>query len=387
MNNIRFELRTYAKSNEGYIWVNFYVGRCKVHFTTKVEVMKKNWSDSKQMVLQGDKDAKDKNLIIENIRARITDVFVKYRLKDRKLTKETFMRAYHRPHDYDTFVDFARDYMKKLAARTKKSTQSSQEAVLKKIEARYPGLSIDEVDKDFLNDFYGYMLKELGNNMNTANKNMTVLKKYVNAAFDAGYMDENPFKKWKIKKTTASVVYLTEEELQDCMDLYMSGELDEKHHKSLEVFLLLCFSSLHIGDARRLQMEQFTEETFTYYRQKLETRNPKPIMVPVSAPLRDIIHNMVGVRKKGPVIEKVPADQTMNECLKDVSDRLELNKKLSLKVGRHTFATIFLRKTKDLACLKEIMGHSEFRETLVYAHVLSETKIEGVSTAFAGFSF
>ena len=42
---------------------------------------------------------------------------------------------------------------------------------------------------------------------------------------------------------------------------------------------------------------------------------------------------------------------------------------------------------KDLACLKEIMGHSEFRETLVYAHVLSETKIEGVSTAFAGFSF
>lgn len=110
-------------------------------------------------------------------------------------------------------------------------------------------------------------------------------------------------------------------------------------------------------------------------------------MVPVSAPLRDIIHNMVGVRKKGPLIEKVPADQTMNRCLKDISKELELNKNISLKAGRHTFATIFLRKTKDLACLKEIMGHSEFRETLVYAHVLSETKIEGVDAAFSGFTF
>lgn len=269
MVNLNLFLRKYSKTDKrGIVWISFYINREKVSFSTKVEVLEKDWSKKSSRVSQADRNASDKNLVIESIVARVTDVFVKYRLRNRKLTKDIFLRAYHRPNDYETFVDFARDYMKKLGPRTKKSTQSSQEVVLKKIEMRYPKLAIDEVDKSFLDDFYGYLLKELNNNMNTANKNMTVLKKYVLAAYEAGYMDENPFKKWKIKKTTASVVYLTEEELKECMDLYMSGELDEKHHKSLEVFLLLCFSSLHIGDARRLKMEQFSQDTFTYFRQK-----------------------------------------------------------------------------------------------------------------------
>ena len=32
----------------------------------------------------------------------------------------------------------------------------------------------------------------------------------------------------------------------------------------------------------------------------------------------------------------------------------------------------------DLATLKEIMGHSDIKETLVYAHVLDESKQEGM---------
>ena len=57
---------------------------------------------------------------------------------------------------------------------------------------------------------------------------------------------------------------------------------------------------------------------------------------------------------------------------------VEIDKPLTHKVGRHTFATIFLRKTKDIAALKEILGHSDISETLVYAHVLDESKQEGI---------
>ena len=385
MINVKFELRTYKERQDGMIWIIFYAGRDKVHFTTKIQCNKKNWSPVKQRVLSGDKNADDKNLILENMRARINEVAVKFRLKDKTFNRETFLRAYHRPTDFATFIDFARYHQKKIAYRMKNSTLETEKGMLKKIENRWPNLALDEIDVEFLEQYYSYMIKDLGNNMNTANKNMTVLKKYVYAAIDAGYIDENPFKHWKIKKTTASVVYLTEDELMKCMDLYASGELDKTHHKSLEIFLFLCFSSLHIGDARRLRLEQFSNDTFTYYREKLETRNPRPIMVPVSEPLKEVIRYMVGCRRKGPVITDAPADQTMNDCLKDIAKQLDIDRRLTLKVGRHTFATIFLRKTKDLACLKEIMGHSEFRETLVYAHVLNETKIEGVSAAFNGF--
>ena len=110
-------------------------------------------------------------------------------------------------------------------------------------------------------------------------------------------------------------------------------------------------------------------------------------MVPTSIPLMFVLNNIVGTRRKGLVLENLPAEQTINYRLKEIAKIAKIDKNLTLKVGRHTFATIFLRKTKDLATLKEIMGHSEFKETLVYAHVIDDAKIEGVVTAFNSLDY
>lgn len=384
MANVKFQYREYA-GNSGYIWVCFYVNREKVHFSTKVEVKGAAWSDKQQAVTAKDPYHKDKNLIIESIRARINNVLVKYRLKDRKLTRETFLRAYRRPSDFDTFVDFARYHQDKISAREAESTRKTEDVVLTKLQECYPDMAIDELDEDKLDGFFSYLMRDLGNNRNTAMKNMTILKKFARAAWRAGYMEEDPFRNWKIQKTTPSITYLDEEELKQLLQIYESGSLSLVKHQSLEVFLFLAFSSLHIGDALALQLEQIGERSFTYYRKKLETRNPHPILVPVCEPLRRILQNIVGVRRKGKVLLGYPCEQTMNEKLKLITADAGISKKVTLKVARHTFATIFLRKTRDLAALKEIMGHSEFRETLVYAHVMEESKMEGVDIAFQGF--
>jgi site-specific recombinase XerD len=384
MATVKFIYREYS-GNSGYVWVSFYVNREKVHFSTKVEVKGAAWSDKSQAVTSKDPLYKDKNLIIESIRSRINNVLVKYRLRDRKLTRETFLRAYRRPSDFETFVEFARYHQNKISARQAESTIRTENAVLAKLEEAFPDMAIDELDEDKLDEFFGYMLGELGNNRNTAYKNMTILKKFARAAWRAGYMDEDPFRNWKIKKTTPSIVYLDEDELKQLLQIYESGSLNLVQHQTLEVFLFLVFSSLHIGDAQALQIEQIGEHSFTYYRKKLETRNPKPIVVPVCEPLRRILQNIVGVRRKGKVLVGYPTEQTMNKKLKDIVKDAGINKEMTLKVARHTFATIFLRKTRDLAALKEIRGHSEFRETLVYAHVMEESKQEGVDIAFGGF--
>lgn len=77
MNNIKFLLRTYKDDSRGVIWISFYVGRDKIHFSTKIEVERKNWSVKNERVGSGDRDAKDKNLILDNLYSRVTDVFVK----------------------------------------------------------------------------------------------------------------------------------------------------------------------------------------------------------------------------------------------------------------------------------------------------------------------
>ncbi|NLB17554.1 MAG: tyrosine-type recombinase/integrase, partial [Syntrophomonadaceae bacterium] len=42
-------------------------------------------------------------------------------------------------------------------------------------------------------------------------------------------------------------------------------------------------------------------------------------------------------------------------------------------------------KTKDITALQKILGHSSLSETMIYAHVLDESKQEGVK-CFDGFA-
>lgn len=384
MINIKTYLRKYANESSGIVWVSFYINREKVNFSTKVAVDCKNWSEKNACVKPGDKNASDKNLIIENIHARINNVLVKYRLKDKKLTRDAFLRAYHRPTDFNTFFEYVTAQQKKLSIKTELSTLSTHISAIRKLQQYSPTLTFDDITKDWLDDYFIYLRKDLDNNSNTAYKNMSILKKYVRMAYKDGYMDENPFDSWQIKKTTASCVYLTEDELTRLTNLYRSGELEYNYHKTLEFFLFLCFSSLHVGDAKGMKLEQFGDTSFTYYRLKLRNKKPEPIVVPISEPLRNLLVNIVGPRKKGPVFENIQADQTMNRNLKEIAAIASIDKPITHKVGRHTFATIFLRKTKDIAALREILGHSDISETLIYAHVLEESKQEGIQ-CFNGF--
>lgn len=379
MINVKIYLRKYQKdSQSGILWVSFYIAREKVNFSTKVEVDAKNWNEKKNAITSGDKNAKDKNLVIEHILSRINDVFVKYRLRDKEITRNLFLRAYHRPTDYNTFYDYVTAAMKKTSVRMELSTMHTHMSVISKMRVYAPDLAFDDINKEWLDDYYLYLRKELDNNDNTAYKNMAVLKKYVRMAYKDGYMEENPFDEWMIRKVKTACVYLTEEELETLVELYRHGRLEYKLHKTLEFFLFMCFSSLHIGDVKRLQLEQFTDTSFTYFRMKLKNRKPEPIVVPISNPLASLLREIVGPRKKGPVFESTQADQTMNRNLKEIAEIAGINKVLTHKVGRHTFATIYLRKTKDIASLREILGHSDISETLIYAHVLDESKQEGI---------
>ena len=320
----------------------------------------------------------DKNLIIDNIRARINDVLVKYRLRNKKLTKEGFLKTYHRPDDYPTFFDFIKDYQQKFSSLTEPATMCVHESVINKIKEFAPNLHFDDITTDWLDKYYLYLRKSLNNCENTAYKNLSIFRKYVRYAFKNGYMDEYPFDNWKIRRTKSNYTYLTENELEKLVKLYQEGSLEAKYHKTLEFFLFMCFSSLHIGDAKTLKLEQFTNNSFTYFRIKNRNKKPEPIVVPVSSTLRQLLFGIVGYRKNGLIFENLMQDQTMNGYLKEIAKIAGINKNISHKTGRHTFATYFLGKTKDLASLKDILGHSELRETLIYAHVLDESKQEGI---------
>ena len=372
MVTINLYWRQHSISDTGVVWVKFYTNNERVHFSTSVKCTKKNWSKIRQRISNADPLYKDNNLIIENVLARCNEVFVKFRLKNRKMTKAGFLRDYNRPSDFPDFFAFVKEHRKKISLRNTLSTLQTHKTIIRKLQQYNPALHFDDFSHDWLDEYYHHLRYKMGNNDNTAMKNMAVLKVYIRAAVKAGYIEDYPFADWHIRRVTTSYVYLTEAELQKLMNAYRNGEIAGKYYQTLELFLFLCFSSLHIGDAKDLLVENFTETSFIYYRIKNRNKKPVPVRVPISDPLKMIYKNIVGNRKDGRVFGRLCADQTMNRYLKIICSDLDINKDISLKTGRHTFATIYLAKTKDITALKEIMGHSDIQETLIYAHVMED---------------
>ena len=292
MVTVQTYLRQYA-GKTGVVWIQFYINRVKIHFTTKVKVFAKDWNETKSIVKTSDPSHSDKNLIIGNIQARVNNVFVKYRLKDKTLTKESFLRAYNRPDDYETIYPFIEHHQKRCSSRTEYSTLTTHISAIKKIQNYAPKLHFDDITTEWLDHYYAYLRKDLDNNDNTAGKNMSILRKYIRAAWKEGYIEENPFEEWHIKRTTASYNYLTEEELRKLLELYQAGELEHKQHITLQFFLFMCFSSLHVTDAKNLTLEQFLEDSFTYFRIKLRNKKPDPIVIPISTPLPQLSHTKI----------------------------------------------------------------------------------------------
>jgi integrase len=216
---------------------------------------------------------------------------------------------------------------------------------MNKLKGYKDDLTFEDVTVDFIREYSVYLKKTLGNRDTTTNKNLTTIKIYVNDAVKRGYMSANPFEDIRIKRQrVVPVDYLTEAELTKLTDLYSEKSLPDNLQKALGFFLFMCFTSLHIGDAKQVKMEHITNSTLTYYRKKNRNSKPEPIFIPLSKPAKKIIKQEAGFRVKGLLFDGMYPDQRINKFLKRIAEKVGIDKKVSAKTGRHTFATIYLRR-------------------------------------------
>lgn len=374
--------RVYQKSpnlkGEAPIYISFYLNRKKIEVATKISVSVNDFDKERGIIKTSSEFAKDKNLIIDNIRASINDIFVQNRLRNRTLTAEQFWSEFRNPKNYSDFFSFVVQSQKLRFQEVKEKTKIKHLTVLNTLyEFKHP-IHFDELTTDLFRKYILHCRKVRKNQEVTINKNIDTISVYLNEAIRAGYISENPVHKIKLRGVQSEPVYLNEEELTTLLYMYKREECPGNMHMVLEFFLFLCFSSLHIGDAKALTIEQIGKEEFYYIREKLTNTCPKIVHVPISDPLRTIINKVKGDRKSGKLFNHIITDQKINTNLKEIALRASIKKRLCAKTGRHTFATVFLRRTKDINTLKDIMGHSNIKQTLVYVHVLDQDRKEGI---------
>ena len=103
-----------------------------------------------------------------------------------------------------------------------------------------------------------------------------------------------------------------------------------------------------------------------------------PVTVPLSDPARYIYEYYRAGRTKGNLFMNLPTDQDINRVLKTIAGKVGITKDISSKTGRHTFATLYYKKTHDIVTLSHLLGHSSITMTMVYAHALEDEREAGI---------
>ena len=352
------------------------IERKKIRLPLGIAVSSQEWDAEKERVRGRGKEAKDFNLIIDNTKAKITEIMVKSRLTGEKLTRVNFLAMYNRPDDTMNFNEYARQHLQELKNAYQPATLRHHQAALKKLESYAPGLQISDITPEWLQTYASYLRRTFGNNPGTIRKNMCVIRTHYYAAMRAGKTKINPFEVYRLPAADPSVVFLTEEELSTLVALYLEESLEENEQTVLRFFLFMAFTGMHISDARELQIEQIIGGEIQYRRVKTQSL----VRVPLCRPAQVIVAYYRGKRMRGYLITGVPTDQAFNRVIKKICVRVGIDKPVSAKAARHTFATIYHKRNNgDLGTLSKLLGHAKIDTTMIYAHIMQEDRRAGVS--------
>jgi integrase len=187
-------------------------------------------------------------------------------------------------------------------------------------------------------------------------------------AVQENILRENPFKYLSFKSHESDRMYLEPAELDKLWDLYKKNLYPENLQKVLRMYLFSCFTGARLSDLKTLRHDHIIGDKLVFQPQK---QRSKMVRVPLIPAALQLIRDTGEHRIKGILFEHY-SEKVMRAHLRTIADLAGIPKKITFHSGRHTFATMFLRETKNIKALQELLGHTNIKDTMIYAHILGE---------------
>ena len=359
------------------IYVSTVVSGQPVRFHTGVSAPMEMIDFSREVIRGTSKEVKDKNLIISSCKARISDIFVRYRLRFSDLTPELLHSEYENYLCNFFYYDYA---MKKLNERKQDLAHSSykrHKSVLGKIKEFAPALRLGDINEQLVQDLVRWCRNTCKNELSTTHNTVKTLKFYYHRALRENLVKGNPFEAVKVRDNVATREYLSPDELQLFIDLYKKNTLAPPLQNVLRYFLFSCLTGLRYSDVLSFSHNNIVGSTIVVQMQKTRNETGKTVKIPLTNGVAQLIHD-AGARV-GEKVFRVITNQKTNTFLKDITKAAGISKPITFHCARHTFATNFLAKNGEkLATLQELLGHAKIEQTRIYAHVIYESVEESM---------
>lgn len=318
-----------------------------------------------------DQDMIDAYIVINKVRSDINDIFIKYRTTALSLSIEIFKRELAGSNSRKDFIE----YMEKKVMYRYRGGLISEPTFLKhkgtveKLKLFRDKIHFNDLSPQLFEDFNVFLRRKSKNSENSRWSRFKNIATYLNMARDEGIMFVNPFKNMhdRPKQVRGKMEFLTKEELGLLKQEYFKEELPPQLHRDLRNYLFSCYTGVRISDIGKLTEENIIGDELVFFPHKTIRFN-KQIRIPLTKFAKSLI-SMDSYK----LFEKI-SDQKTNSNLKVISEKVGITKKLSFHTARHTFATLFLQAGGKVEVLKELLGHSDLKTTMVYTHITADER-------------
>lgn len=311
-----------------------------------------------------DRDQSDLQLVIDQRLSRVKDIILADRLGEQSLT---IKKLKHLILNYDSKKDFIVYMRDKIQQRyddeiIKKRTFKNNMTSLGKLSEFKEQLFYSEIKEELFEKLKAHLTRR-GYKNNYIAGIFKDIKKYLRLAKKDGIRFNDITGDIKSPKTSRSLVYLTEVELDRLYKTYHDPLLTKINLSILKQFLFSTETGIRISDISLLKWDHIDDDRLLNF-VPFKTRGlEKRVTIPLTKTALKLIEEESGF------IFKEYAHPVINRGLKVIAAMSGIKKNLTFHVARHTFATRFLSKGGRVEVLQRLLGHTKIETTMVYVHV------------------
>lgn len=236
-------------------------------------------------------------------------------------------------------------------------------------------IPLSKLDVLFIRNFEIFLKTEYKIHHNTIMKHLKQLKKVIHFSMELGYIERDPFSQHKTAYKQVAREFLTAEELKQ---IESHNFRIKRLNQVKDVFLFVCYTGLSYSDLKLLTKDSLSKgiEGMTlvvYEREKTGVQARVPLL-PIAQEIIDKYSDDPECMVDNKILP-VKSNQKLNTYLSEIAEICEINKHITMHLGRHTFATtVTLTNGVPIETVSKMLGHTSLKTTQIYSKVI-DTKI------------
>lgn len=352
-------------------------------FSIGFKVTRNKWNQNKQIATGKSEMTQRINTQIEVIKKKLVEIETKLIMEGSEDILEDMYALYIGKTTVSrSFITlFEERYMaaKKMEGiKFKKSTLDKFKDVLELVRAyikesyHASDIPMNKVNFKFISGLEDYLLTVRRQKPVTINKNMQRVKQVTTYAMKCNYIKVDPFIDHAPLKVEKELVFLTTEELHK-LESYQFAQ--ERLAKVRDLYLFSVYTGLAYHEAFALQKKHIIMAfDKKFWIEMKREKTGKGISVPLLPQAMKIMEKYDNGGDKEAHVLPAISNQKMNSYLKEITEIVGINKKLTHHTARKTFATtILLYNDVPIEIVSKLLGHSSIAVTQKhYARVVNK---------------